>query len=407
MASQTTILRCPYCHILLNGVNSLALHLSSCTATDEKQSIVHVYEGSHTDLPDLNSAHLHHQKSSSVPEAHDSEESQPAAAAGPLASQQEHAWCYASTLLLIETYRQHEAGFSDSTKKKNKVWKEIAEVLRGRGYRVNGNFCDTKMRALRRRYKTIKNNATLSGRGAMKQWQYFYVMDDLFIKKPATQPKVVEGTDPEDSDTSRASPSSSHFKPIPSPDTLQPRPAPIHSPVSSVPSPVSPHGESSCDEHDGMQPPRKKPRPQQQLWSSELLESFTSVNKERADALSSFLATYRQQQEDDKQQLHQQQEKYLEKLEALHQSKASLMEGMVSMKNDHCLEIQTLQTKHQNDMQKLQEGHQLTVQKLQEQHRKEVWELHEKIINMQQEHQQQLVSIILRSRTNGENGWSR
>ncbi|KAK4303258.1 hypothetical protein Pmani_024705 [Petrolisthes manimaculis] len=28
-------------------------------------------------------------------------------------------WSHASTLLLIETYRQHEARFSDSTKKKN------------------------------------------------------------------------------------------------------------------------------------------------------------------------------------------------------------------------------------------------------------------------------------------------
>ncbi|KAK4298469.1 hypothetical protein Pmani_029189 [Petrolisthes manimaculis] len=194
-------------------------------------------------------------------------------------------------------------GSPTAPRKKKEVWKEISEVLQGRGYQVNSNVCDTKMRALRKRYKTIKDNATLSGRGAMKQWQYYHVMDDLFVKKPATQPRVVEGTDPGDSDTSRATPSSSHLKPIPSPDTLQPRPASIHSAaVSSVPSPVSPHGESSCDEH-GMQPPRKRARPQQQqLRSSQLLEGLTSANKERADALNSFLATYKQKQEDDKQQ---------------------------------------------------------------------------------------------------------
>ncbi|KAK4325114.1 hypothetical protein Pmani_004269 [Petrolisthes manimaculis] len=44
--------------------------------------------------------------------------------------------------------------------------------------------------------------------------------------------------------------------------------------------------------------------------------------QERADALNSFLATYKQKHEDDKQQ---QQEKYLEKVEALHQSKVSLL----------------------------------------------------------------------------------
>lgn len=38
------------------------------------------------------------------------------------------------------------------------------------------------------RYKIIKDNSTLSGRGAVKQWQYFGAMDDLFDGDPTVVP---------------------------------------------------------------------------------------------------------------------------------------------------------------------------------------------------------------------------
>ena len=44
------------------------------------------------------------------------------------------------------------------------------------------------------RYKIIKDNANLSGRGALNQWQYYNVMDDMLARDPAIIPLVVETT---------------------------------------------------------------------------------------------------------------------------------------------------------------------------------------------------------------------
>ena len=42
------------------------------------------------------------------------------------------------------------------------------------------------------RYKIIKDNASLSGRGALSQWPYFNAMDDLLAGDPAIVPEAVE-----------------------------------------------------------------------------------------------------------------------------------------------------------------------------------------------------------------------
>lgn len=44
------------------------------------------------------------------------------------------------------------------------------------------------------RYKTIKDNNKLSGRGAVKQWQYFTAMDDLMAGDPSVYPRSIETT---------------------------------------------------------------------------------------------------------------------------------------------------------------------------------------------------------------------
>lgn len=61
-------------------------------------------------------------------------------------------WSHEATLLLIETYRNHQEGFSDHTKKKHQIWNEISKVLQEQGYQVDGTACDQKMRTLKRRY---------------------------------------------------------------------------------------------------------------------------------------------------------------------------------------------------------------------------------------------------------------
>lgn len=42
------------------------------------------------------------------------------------------------------------------------------------------------------RYKVLKDNASLSGRGAMKQWVHFNAMDDLLGGDPSVLPIAVE-----------------------------------------------------------------------------------------------------------------------------------------------------------------------------------------------------------------------
>lgn len=55
-------------------------------------------------------------------------------------------------MLLIETYRNVVPQFSNSTKKKYEIWRDIAAVLQAAGYNVNSEACDKKMRSLKQRY---------------------------------------------------------------------------------------------------------------------------------------------------------------------------------------------------------------------------------------------------------------
>lgn len=46
------------------------------------------------------------------------------------------------------------------------------------------------------RYKIIKDNANLSGRGALKQWPFYGAMEELMGRDPSIMPSSVEASLP-------------------------------------------------------------------------------------------------------------------------------------------------------------------------------------------------------------------
>ena len=62
-------------------------------------------------------------------------------------------WKHSSVLLLLETYRAHKNDFSSSTKRKNDIWKRIAQEMEETGYTVKPLQCEKKWSNLKIRYE--------------------------------------------------------------------------------------------------------------------------------------------------------------------------------------------------------------------------------------------------------------
>ncbi|XP_045105105.1 uncharacterized protein LOC123500452 [Portunus trituberculatus] len=97
-------------------------------------------------------------------------------------------WPINAVLLLIATVGDFKQEFAKGTRRKVEVWRDVALTMRQEGYPVNGEHCDKKMRSLKQRYKIIKDNSKLSGRGTDEQWPFYDVMDSFMAGDPSVQP---------------------------------------------------------------------------------------------------------------------------------------------------------------------------------------------------------------------------
>lgn len=99
-------------------------------------------------------------------------------------------WSPPCVLLLLETYRSMEGTLKSGKLPQKKVWESIAQKLIEKGYHVTGGQCSSKLRSLKKTYKSIKDYNNKSGNDK-RSWQFFEIMEEIFAKKAWCNPVAV------------------------------------------------------------------------------------------------------------------------------------------------------------------------------------------------------------------------
>ena len=105
----------------------------------------------------------------------------------------QHIWTKQETLLLLDIYTSRETQFHNGKITAKHSWENVAKEMKEMGHNLSGEKCAIKFQAMKRRYKSIKDQNNKSGNHATK-WEYFDRMDEIFNKKPWVQPLAVAGT---------------------------------------------------------------------------------------------------------------------------------------------------------------------------------------------------------------------
>lgn len=72
-------------------------------------------------------------------------------------------WSTPCVLLLLESYRAMEKDFNSGKISQKKVWEKVAQELKIKGHDVTGPQCSSKLRSLKKSYKSIKDHNSKSG----------------------------------------------------------------------------------------------------------------------------------------------------------------------------------------------------------------------------------------------------
>ncbi|KAK0167762.1 hypothetical protein PV327_001626 [Microctonus hyperodae] len=83
-------------------------------------------------------------------------------------------WTPPCVLLLLETYRSMEGILNKGKISQKKFWSKISEELKTKGYDVTGPQCHSKLRSLKKTYKSTKDYNQKSGNNR-KTWQFYEV----------------------------------------------------------------------------------------------------------------------------------------------------------------------------------------------------------------------------------------
>ncbi|KAK0160277.1 hypothetical protein PV328_007705 [Microctonus aethiopoides] len=81
-------------------------------------------------------------------------------------------WTSPCVLLLLETYRSMEGILQKGKMPQKKVWSKISEELKTKGYDATGPQCNSKLRSLKKTYKSTKDYNQKSGNNR-KTWQFY------------------------------------------------------------------------------------------------------------------------------------------------------------------------------------------------------------------------------------------
>lgn len=96
-------------------------------------------------------------------------------------------WNSASTLLLIDIRISLEDKFERPICKKHKLWEEIAQKMREKGYKVSGSMCYDKWRNLTGTYRRNKDKQKQTGQSKIN-WEFFEIMDKHLCGNKAVNP---------------------------------------------------------------------------------------------------------------------------------------------------------------------------------------------------------------------------
>ncbi|KAH0557658.1 hypothetical protein KQX54_009807 [Cotesia glomerata] len=99
-------------------------------------------------------------------------------------------WSTPCVLLLLESYRSMENDFNSGKISQKKVWEKVAKELKVKGHDVTGPQCSSKLRSLKKSYKSIKDHNSKSGNDR-RTWQFFDIMEEIFSKKAWCDPVAV------------------------------------------------------------------------------------------------------------------------------------------------------------------------------------------------------------------------
>ncbi|KAK0071722.1 hypothetical protein PV325_007496 [Microctonus aethiopoides] len=72
-------------------------------------------------------------------------------------------------MLLLETYRSNGRNSQEMQDVPKKVWSKISDELKTKGYDVTGPQCNSKLRSLKKTYKSTKDYNQKSGNNR-KTW---------------------------------------------------------------------------------------------------------------------------------------------------------------------------------------------------------------------------------------------
>ncbi|XP_046597816.1 uncharacterized protein LOC124294783 [Neodiprion lecontei] len=92
--------------------------------------------------------------------------------------------------LLLESYRALEKDFYSGKISQKNIWEKVAKELKVKGHDVTGPQCSSKLRSLKKTYKSIKDHNNKSGNDR-RTWQFFDIMEEIFSKKAWCDPVAV------------------------------------------------------------------------------------------------------------------------------------------------------------------------------------------------------------------------
>lgn len=96
-------------------------------------------------------------------------------------------WPRSAVINLIELWKENEANFSSANTRAKTVWQSIASSLNYNNFQPTWEQVENKWKGLRRTYKKIKDNNNSTGR-AHQSWEFFDKMDEIFSRRPETNP---------------------------------------------------------------------------------------------------------------------------------------------------------------------------------------------------------------------------
>ncbi|KAK0165751.1 hypothetical protein PV328_004246 [Microctonus aethiopoides] len=99
-------------------------------------------------------------------------------------------WTSPCVMLFLETYKSMEVILHSGTRSQKKISEKIAKELQKKGYDVTEPQCASKLRSLKKSYKSNKDHNSKSGNDR-KTWQYFNIMKEIFAKKVWCDPIAV------------------------------------------------------------------------------------------------------------------------------------------------------------------------------------------------------------------------